>query len=100
MAYGLEGQDGLVGYWSFDQLEAGRFADHSALGNSGSVIGATLQPGISGNGLYLDGKNDYAEILSEDLKAPGVFRDLGKGAISFWFRVEFIPLDHGIAPLF
>ena len=95
----LHGQDGLVGYWSFDSLAENQFVDLSGQGNHGFVFGTNLVSGIQGNALHFDGQNDYAMIGDTDT-LPELFRDLGEGTISLWFKVDFIPRFHGIAPLF
>jgi len=96
----LNGQDGLVGYWSFDQLDADSILDHSVRENHGLAYGASLQRGVKGNALYFDGMDDYAEIQGEELSVPESVKGLREGAISLWFRVDSIPRGHGIAPLF
>jgi hypothetical protein len=96
----LKGQDGLVGYWSFDQLDTDSFPDHSAQENHGLAYGASLQKGVKGNALYFDGKDDYAEIQGKELTVPRAVKGLREGAISLWFRVDSIPRGFGIAPLF
>jgi len=95
----LLGQEGLVGYWSFDSLAGNQFADLAGQKNHGFVFGADLVQGIQENALGFDGQSDYA-IIGETDSLPELFRDLGEGTISLWFRVDFIPRLHGIAPLF
>ena len=95
----LSGQDGLVGYWNFDSLAGNQFEDLSGHENHGSVFGAELVPGIRGNALGFDGQGDYAKIGGSDT-IPHLLQELGEGTISLWFRVEYIPRLHGIAPLF
>lgn len=94
----LNAQDGLVGYWSFDELVADTFAGHSNQRNDGIVYGASLGPGVVGNALYFNGKSDYAGIPGRDVPVPRAIRGLREGAVSIWFRVDSIP-RLGIAPL-
>ncbi|MCK4342418.1 MAG: LamG domain-containing protein, partial [Phycisphaerae bacterium] len=56
--------DGLVGYWSFDEGEGGTAYDYSGHGNHGSIHGATWSAGISGGALSFDGDNDYVALPS------------------------------------
>lgn len=95
----LQAQDGLVGYWSFDQMDGDSIEDHSNQGNQGYVRGASLQAGVVGNALYFDGSDDYVEIPGNEISVPGALAGLREGAISLWFRVDSIP-RLGIAPLF
>ncbi len=96
----LTGQEGLIGYWSFDELEAEEFHDHSENGNHGINNGAEIIPGIKGNALYFDGKGDFATIAGKEGRPPEVLEDLGYGSISIWFKVDHIPPENGIAPIF
>lgn len=80
-------------------LPGNQFADLSGQNNHGNVFGADLVQGIQGTALEFDGQNDYAKIGETDT-LPELFRDLGEGTISLWFRVDHIPRLHGIAPLF
>lgn len=50
--------DGLVGYWSFDDSTA---SDLSGNGNDGTVYGATPVDGIIGPAFNFDGGNDYID---------------------------------------
>lgn len=94
----LNAQDGLVAYWSFDELVADTFAGLSSQRNDGIVYGASLRPGVVGNALYFDGENDYAGIPGKEIPVPRAIEGLREGAISIWFRVDSIP-RLGIAPL-
>lgn len=53
---------GLVGYWNFNEGTGSILHDVSGNGNNGTIYGAQWTPGISGDGLYFDGSNDYVEI--------------------------------------
>ncbi len=96
----LKAQDGLIGHWSFDFLDGDTFEDHSINGNAGINQGAVLIDGIKGKALYFDGNSDFGVIGNESFLPPEQLKSLGVGSISLWFRVDNIPLEHGIAPLF
>ncbi len=96
----LESKDGLVSHWSFDELNSSQFKDHSVNSNHGTVYGAKLTEGIRGNALYFDGIDDFASIPGEGNMPPIELEGLEYGSISLWFKVEEVPLDHGIAPIF
>lgn len=93
-------QDSLVGYWSFDNITNDTFIDESNNSNNGAITGAYSSLGIKGSALTLDGNNDYAEITSDGINPPLVLKSLGEGTISVWFKVNYIPIDDGIAPIF
>jgi len=97
---GANGQDGLIGYWSFDDLQEDRFDDHSGEGNHGNTKGAHTIKGIKGNALYFDGIDDYAILGDQNNYPPANLKNLGVGSISFWFKVDYIPPEDGIAPIF
>ena len=54
--------EGLVGYWSFDEGEGDLVHDGTDSGNDGSVSGAEFVEGLSGTALNFDGENDYVNI--------------------------------------
>lgn len=71
---------GLVGYWSFDEGSGTIAHDSSGYGNDGSIYGATWTNGVSGDALSFDGIDDYVEIVdANDL-------DLNKFSIHFWIK--------------
>lgn len=92
-------QDGLVAHWSFDEISGDTIIDHSQYGNHGTNYGAESVQGIKGNALSFDGVDDYVRIPENWEAPPEVFADLGKGAISVWFKADHIPTDYGIAPI-
>ena len=101
IAVNLTAQEGLVGHWSFDALDdEGGFEDHSPNDNPGVNHGGVLIDGMKGKALYFDGNSDFGLIENDESLPPGQLKSLGVGSISLWFRVDHIPLDHGIAPLF
>ena len=92
-------QQGLVGYWSFDDVSDGIITDHTANANNGKAFQTDQSSGIKGKALTFNGVDSYVEISGVDGKPPSLLSELGVGTISIWFKVEDIPLKHGIAPL-
>ena len=95
-----EGQESLVGHWSFDEVEQDTIYDQSGYGNHAINNGAKLVTGKKGNALEFNGKIDYVRIPGRDEETPSVLHDMGTGSISVWFKVNSIPVEHGIAPVF
>ena len=65
-------QDGLVGYWSFDEGAGMTVTDSSGNGNTGTLRKQTAWwSGISDQALFFDGADDYVEIPdSNSLDTP------------------------------
>ena len=93
-------QDGLVAYWSFDETEGDTLYDKTENANHGTVYGAERIDGVSGKALSFDGEDDYARIPGDGKAPPSVLSELGEGSISLWFKVNHIPTNYGIAPIF
>jgi hypothetical protein len=56
-------EEGLVGYWDFENVQGGIARDLSGNGNVGTIFGASTVPGIwRGNALSFDGMNDYVSV--------------------------------------
>lgn len=56
-------EDGLVGYWAFDEGSGNTVADSSVYGNNGTLNNEpTWVDGIYGKALDFDGVNDYIQI--------------------------------------
>ncbi len=95
----INAQNGLVAYWSFDEMENNTIYDSSPGEYHGTNYGATLVPGIIGNALSFDGTDDYVRIPKNGQYPPPIFSTLRKGSISVWFKAGTIPTDYGIAPI-
>ena len=69
-------QNGLVGYWRFDEGSGSIAYDYSGNGNNGTLInGPTWVDGILGKALEFDGVNDYVNIpdsSSLDINGTGI----------------------------
>ncbi|MCK4342417.1 MAG: LamG domain-containing protein [Phycisphaerae bacterium] len=72
--------DGLVGYWSFDEGSGDTVYDGSGAGHNGQVYGAVWVNGVSETALQLDGDEDYVDIAALDF--PGAF------TVSVWVRAS------------
>lgn len=59
-------EDGLVGYWSFDEGSGNTAHDISGNDNHGTIHGASWTTGISGSALEFDGQSDYLQIPDSD----------------------------------
>ncbi|MCK4342404.1 MAG: LamG domain-containing protein [Phycisphaerae bacterium] len=77
--------DGLVGYWSFDEGEGGTAYDYSGHGNHGTIQGASWTSGISASALYFDGDADYVDCGNgASLQFPGSV------TVSVWVKTDAI----------
>ena len=71
-SYSCAREEGLVGYWKFDEGRGNIAKDSSGEGNDGRIFGATWAKGKSGYALYFDGKTDYVDCGNkESLNAIG-----------------------------
>jgi hypothetical protein len=94
------GQGSLVGHWNFDNIRGDTIFDQSGFNNHGMNQGAEVVEGIHGSALHFNGEDAFAEITGDGNTPPEILSELGKGSISIWFKVEHIPTEYGIAPLF
>ena len=94
-------EKGLVGYWPLDQIfPGGVVKDMSRYDTHGKLSGATYTAGVSGSAIRLDGKDDVVTILnSAGTTAPHI-GSLGEGSISIWFKLDRLPEEKGIQPIF
>jgi hypothetical protein len=75
--------EGLVGYWSFNEGTGSIAHDTSGNGNDGTINGATWTTGVSENALSFDGVNDYMAVPnSPSLKITGSM------TISAWVKTN------------
>jgi len=56
--------EGLIGYWSFDDGKGEAATDSSKCGNHGKLTGAKWAKGVIGSALDFNGKNDYVNMRS------------------------------------
>src|SRR5262245_10857815 len=59
----------MIAHWSFDNVKDGKVTDQTGRGNNGVLTGGRLAPGVKGDALWLDGRDDqYCELnQSKDL---------------------------------
>jgi RHS repeat-associated protein len=81
---GARSDEGLVGYWNFDEGTGSISHDVSGNGNDGTIYGAQWTSGISGGGLYFDG-DDYVEIPDNSNINFNRNNDYG---FDFWFNTS------------
>jgi hypothetical protein len=58
------GEQGLVGYWSFNEGNGNAAKDSSKHGNDGRITGAKWAKGVIGSALEFNGVNDYVNMRS------------------------------------
>ncbi|MDZ7774900.1 MAG: LamG-like jellyroll fold domain-containing protein [Bacteroidales bacterium] len=68
--------------------------------NHGINFGAEVVEGKIGSALNFNGVGNYASLVADGEAPPQIISSLGKGSISIWFKVDHIPTDYGIAPMF
>ncbi|MFX1511372.1 MAG: LamG-like jellyroll fold domain-containing protein [Promethearchaeota archaeon] len=59
-------EEGLVGYWNFNERIGNIVHDQSDNSNDGTIYGANWTTGISGSALEFDGVKDFVEIPHHD----------------------------------
>lgn len=80
--------DGLVAYYSFDDVSGNILKDISQNGNDGVLVNnPTLVSGVKGNALQFDGIDDYVTLYNSDLSKKDIFGgDYGSVSLSFWVK--------------
>lgn len=87
---GLDEQ-GLVGYWSFDEISNNTIPDESENENNGILVGAAQGYGMSGLGVYFDGLDDSINIDDD----PSLnFDDTNEFSISIWIKRERVGIGY------
>ena len=77
--------NGLVGYWSFDET-SGTLYDYSGYNNNGTSYGGVTYgvQGKVGNALSFDGSDDYIDCGSDESLAFGT----GNFTIGLWIKAN------------
>lgn len=90
-----EGGANLIYHLAFNEGEGTTAADATGTGPDGVIHGAAWTTGPLGPALEFDGDDDHVAI-----EPPPAFSELGQGSISVWFRVDHIPQNFGMRPIF
>lgn len=94
---GFAGNDsGLVLSYRFERCAENYFYNTVESEQKGTVYGATVVDGISGNALHFDGIDDYLQVNEEMLSSIDTMQT---GTISFWFKSEKQPGADSILPI-
>lgn len=78
-------EDGLVGYWAFNEGSGGTAWDSSGNGNHGTIHGASYVEGVDGGALSFDGVNDYVVVTDDPVLNFGQRQDFSLAA---WFKAK------------
>lgn len=82
-------EDGLVGYWRFEENTGTAAGDMSGSGNTGTLTnGPTWVDGRYGKGINFDGTNDYVSVGS-----PASLDDIATLTTCAWIYPETLPAD-------
>lgn len=79
----LKAEEGLVGWWKFNEGTGNILHDSSGNGNDGKIYGATWIKGNTGIALLFDGKDDYV-VCGNDTS----LQIDGSLTISAWIKVS------------
>jgi len=74
--------NGLVGYWSFNEGRGGQAGDSSGNGNTGTITGASWVNGKRGKALSFNGSSDYVDAGDKSNLNFGT----GDFSISLWYK--------------
>ena len=91
-------EDGLVGYWKFDEGSGGTAFDSSGNGNDGSLVNmddSDWVGGKYGNALEFDGVDDYVD--AGDYAGNVISTLSGPISVSLWFSWLGGPVDYIIS---
>ena len=81
----LTEEQGLVGYWKFEEGSGTTVNDSSGNGNNGTIYEATWVSGKYGSALIFDGINDYVNINSANDIPTGT----SNRTIEAWFKTSY-----------
>jgi hypothetical protein len=90
-----------VAHWAFDEATGTTTADLGPNALGGELVnGAQFGSGLVGNGLQLDGLDDYVNITAPGGAAPAALAVPTQGTISMWFKFDRTTENGEIFPLF
>lgn len=94
-------ENDLVAHWEFNENSGNTIYDSSGNGFHGTIYGdPEWTTGKIDDALEFDADDDYIAITENINTLFSSLSQLGQGSISVWFRLDYIPTDHGIMPIF
>lgn len=98
--YQLNNED-LIAHWEFNENHGSTLYDSSGNGFHGTIFGEPeWTNGKIDGALEFKPRGEYISITENTTNLFSTLSQLGQGSISIWFRVDYIPTSHGIAPIF
>jgi len=86
-------EDGLIGYWNFEEGSGSVALDRSGNGHDGELVnGPIWSNGAIGGGLLLDGKNDYVRVSDSPDLDPVVTQEI---TLAAWIKIEGYGSSYG-----
>ncbi|OLS28405.1 MAG: hypothetical protein HeimC2_07510 [Candidatus Heimdallarchaeota archaeon LC_2] len=93
-------EENVIAHWDFSESVGDELKDISTYGSHGKIFGAKWNKDQLGiRSLEFDGIDDYVEIDTSNMSL-NPFKNISTGTLLVWFRVDSIPLEHGIMPIF
>jgi hypothetical protein len=91
----------VIAHWEFNEKSGNMIYDSSGNGFHGTILGnPEWTNGKIDDALEFDANGDYISISQNTTQLFSRLSKLGQGSISVWFRVDYIPVEHGIMPIF
>lgn len=81
-------QDGLLGYWPFDEQDGNRAVDRSGRGNHGELINATRDGGVYGRAVSLTGADNSHVSVPASASLNAMSMDL---TVAAWVFPQVMP---------
>ena len=87
----IASDEGLVGYWKFDEGEGNIAVDSNSYKNNGKIVEAVYVEGKDGHALKFDGTKGYVEIPDSDsLNITGAI------TLEMWVYLQELPEESKI----
>lgn len=97
----ISNENYLIAHWEFNENNGNILYDSSGNGFHGTVYGdSKWTNGKIDGALEFKSMGEYISITENKTTLFSTLSQLGQGSISVWFRVDYIPASHGIAPIF